>query len=442
MTSTSASYQQEAPLVPWWAVLIEGIAAIILGLLLLANPLTTTVILIQFLGIYWLVTGVIDIVRIFVDKTAWGWKLFTGIIGIIAGILIIQYPLWATLLVPTTLVWVFGFFGIVLGVVYLIQAFQGAGWGAGILGALSILFGILLLFNPFVAALGLPFVFGILAVVGGVLALFGSFRLRGLEKSMAEKAQATVQPVASRAGAAVGGVAETAAGAVGAGVSGVAAVGAGAVGAAAGAAAAGSMMADTGEKMAETVQETASTATAEVSEAVSDVVEKTSDVGVAVVEADAVTVDKVLEFLGLSDPDDLKKFNQGLEYVEGIGPVFAEKLRGVGATTLLDLLQRGATSKGRDVLAEGSGISGSMILKWVNHVDLYRVKGVGSEYADLLEASGVDTVVELAQRNPGNLAEKMVAVNEEKNLVRRTPVQSQVEEWVDQAKKLPRVISY
>jgi predicted flap endonuclease-1-like 5' DNA nuclease len=138
----------------------------------------------------------------------------------------------------------------------------------------------------------------------------------------------------------------------------------------------------------------------------------------------------------------LKKFHQGLEYVEGIGPVFAEKLRGVGVATLLDLLERGATSKGRDELAEGSGIGGSQILKWVNHVDLYRVKGVGSEYADLLEASGVDTVVELAQRNPANLAEKIVAVNEEKNLVRRTPVQSQVEEWVDQAKKLPRVISY
>jgi predicted flap endonuclease-1-like 5' DNA nuclease len=187
--------------------------------------------------------------------------------------------------------------------------------------------------------------------------------------------------------------------------------------------------------MAETVPDTASEVKAEDVEAVTDVAEKASDVG-------AAAVDKILEFLGLSDPDDLKKFHQGLEYVEGIGPVYAEKLRGAGVVTLLDLLERGATSMGRDELAEESGIGGSQILKWVNHVDLYRVKGVGSEYADLLEASGVDTVVELAQRNPVNLAEKIVAVNEEKNLVRRTPVQSQVEEWVDQAKNLPRVISY
>jgi uncharacterized membrane protein HdeD (DUF308 family)/predicted flap endonuclease-1-like 5' DNA nuclease len=429
--------------VPWWAVLIEGIAAIILGLLLLANPLTTTVILIQFLGIYWLVVGVVDIVRIFVDRTAWGWKLFTGIIGIIAGLLIIQYPLWATLLVPATLVWVFGFLGIVLGVIYLIQAFQGAGWGAGILGVLSILFGILLLMNTFAAALSLPFIIGILAIVGGVLALFGAFRLRGLEKSMAEKARAAAQPVASRAGTTVSGAAEAAAGVAEAGVSSVSAAGAGVVGAAAtGVAAAGAVAAGAGEKMAETVPDTASEVKAEVAEAVSDVAEKASEAGEAVVEAGAAAVDKILEFLGLSDPDDLKKFQQGLEYVEGIGPVFAEKLRGTGVATLLDLLERGATPKGRDELAEGSGIGGSQILKWVNHVDLYRVKGVGSEYADLLEASGVDTVVELAQRNPANLAEKIVAVNEEKNLVRRIPVQSQVEEWVDQAKKLPRVISY
>ena len=93
-------------------------------------------------------------------------------------------------------------------------------------------------------------------------------------------------------------------------------------------------------------------------------------------------------------------------------------------------------------LVEATGISGKLILKWVNHADLYRIKGVGSEYADLLEAAGVDTVMELAQRNPANLLPRMLEVNEEKKLVRRTPVQSQVDDWVGQAKTMQRVIQY
>jgi uncharacterized membrane protein HdeD (DUF308 family) len=173
-----ATMTSEERVVPWWVVLIEGIAAIIIGVLLLANPRVTTAVLIQFLGIYWFIVGIIDIVRIFMDSSMWGWKLFSGIIGILAGIAIIQYPLWATLLVPAVLVWVFGFFGIIIGIIGLIQAFQGAGWGAGILGVLSILFGLLLIFNAFVASLTLPFIFGILGIVGGLAALVMAFRMR------------------------------------------------------------------------------------------------------------------------------------------------------------------------------------------------------------------------------------------------------------------------
>lgn len=131
-----------------------------------------------------------------------------------------------------------------------------------------------------------------------------------------------------------------------------------------------------------------------------------------------------------------------LSYVEGIGDVYAGKLKAVGLNSPQDLLNRGATPKGRKDLAEGTGISEHLILEWVNHVDLYRIKGVGSEYADLLEASGVDTVVELAQRNPVNLFNHMLEVNSEKNLVRRPPTQSQVEDWISQAKDLPRVVTY
>ena len=173
-----ATMSPQEKLVPWWVVLIEGIAAIIIGILLLVNPRIITVVLIQFLGFYWFIVGIIDIVRIFMDSSMWGWKLFSGIIGILAGIAIINYPLWASVLVPTVLVWVFGFFGIMIGVIGLIQAFQGAGWGAGILGILSILFGLLLLVNAFVASFTLPFIFGILSVVGGIAALVMAFRMR------------------------------------------------------------------------------------------------------------------------------------------------------------------------------------------------------------------------------------------------------------------------
>jgi predicted flap endonuclease-1-like 5' DNA nuclease len=128
--------------------------------------------------------------------------------------------------------------------------------------------------------------------------------------------------------------------------------------------------------------------------------------------------------------------------VEGIGPKFAEKLTKAGVSTTDALLKVGATPKGRKELAEKTGIGDALILKWVNHVDLYRIKGVGSEYSELLEAAGVDTVPELAQRKANNLVQKMTAVNLEKKLVRKLPVESQVADWIEQAKKLPRVITY
>ena len=128
--------------------------------------------------------------------------------------------------------------------------------------------------------------------------------------------------------------------------------------------------------------------------------------------------------------------------VEGVGTKFAEKLIKAGVSTTDGLLKAGATPKGRKALAEKTGIGDALILKWVNHVDLYRIKGVGSEYSELLEAAGVDTIPELAQRKAGNLIQKIVAVNMEKKLVRKLPVESQVADWIEQAKKLPRVITY
>lgn len=128
--------------------------------------------------------------------------------------------------------------------------------------------------------------------------------------------------------------------------------------------------------------------------------------------------------------------------VEGIGETYALKLKGAGIGSLEALLEKGATPKGRKELAETSGISEKLILEWVNHADLYRIKGVGSEYSDLLEEAGVDTVVELSKRVPKHLFDKMVEINAAKKLVRKLPVEKQVADWVEQAKKLPRIVSY
>jgi len=131
-----------------------------------------------------------------------------------------------------------------------------------------------------------------------------------------------------------------------------------------------------------------------------------------------------------------------LETIEGIGGAYAEKLEQAGVVSLEALLEQGKTPKGRANLAEKTGISGKLVLKWVNRADLFRVKGIGEEYADLLEVAGVDTVPELAQRNAENLYNKMTEVNKERKLARRLPSQAQVAEWIDQAKALPRVLTY
>jgi len=128
--------------------------------------------------------------------------------------------------------------------------------------------------------------------------------------------------------------------------------------------------------------------------------------------------------------------------IEGIGEAYAAKLKAAGVGTVEALLEVGASPRGRKELAEKTGISPDLILKWVNRADLYRLKGIGQEFSDLLEAAGVDTVVELAQRNPENLYSIMVEVNEAKKLVRRMPTQAQVAEWVAEAKKLPRAVTY
>lgn len=134
--------------------------------------------------------------------------------------------------------------------------------------------------------------------------------------------------------------------------------------------------------------------------------------------------------------------NKKIEDIEGIGPATGEKLRAAGVKDTDSLLAHAKTAKMRKELAEASGLTEKQVLKFANMADLYRIKGVGSEYAELLEAAGVDTVPELAQRKAENLVKKMEEVNEEKKLTRRTPTLSDVESWVAQAKDLPRALEY
>jgi predicted flap endonuclease-1-like 5' DNA nuclease len=131
-----------------------------------------------------------------------------------------------------------------------------------------------------------------------------------------------------------------------------------------------------------------------------------------------------------------------LTEIEGIGEFYAEKLREIGIPTTDSLLERGSTPAGRKAIAEKAGISGKLVLEWVNRADLFRIKGVAEEYADLLEEAGVDTVPELAQRDAASLHETMGAVNARKKLVRALPAPSIVADWIEQAKKLPRVLKY
>ncbi len=131
-----------------------------------------------------------------------------------------------------------------------------------------------------------------------------------------------------------------------------------------------------------------------------------------------------------------------LETIEGIGEAFAKKLLQAGITTTESLLETGAGTKGRKEIAAKSNIASSLILRWVNHADLFRVKGIGGEYAELLEAAGVDSVPELGQRNAESLQQKLAEANERKRLVRKVPSVSQVKSWIASAKELPKVVTH
>ena len=137
-----------------------------------------------------------------------------------------------------------------------------------------------------------------------------------------------------------------------------------------------------------------------------------------------------------------KEIKMKIVDIQGIGPAYAQKLAKAGIRTTGALLKKGASAEGRKEIEAMTGIGNSLILEWVNLADLYRIKGVGSQYADLLEEAGVDTVVELSKRVANNLYGKMQQANQAKNLVNKMPILAQIEDWIKQAKKLPKVVTY
>jgi uncharacterized membrane protein HdeD (DUF308 family) len=175
------------PAVAWWVVLIGGVAMTIAGALLLFAPGMTTAVLIEVLGIYWLVYGVLSLVRIFVDQSGWGRKLAVGILGIVAGLVVLRHPLWSAALVPGTLIIFLGFVGIAVGVLEVVESMRGGGWGPAILGVASALFGLLLVFNPVPFLVALPVLIGVVAGSAGVIAVIIALAMRSDQAARARR---------------------------------------------------------------------------------------------------------------------------------------------------------------------------------------------------------------------------------------------------------------
>ena len=167
-----------------------------------------------------------------------------------------------------------------------------------------------------------------------------------------------------------------------------------------------------------------------------------ADEAAAVAAAEEAAAPEVVAEEPVADAPGTPERRGDIEEIEGIGPAFAEKLRGADVSSIDALLEKGATPEGRSTLVEQTGIDAVRVLRWVNHADLIRVVGIGPEFAELLEASGVDSVPELAQRNVENLVTALTETNDARSLVRRVPGAGEVTDWIEQAKALPRVVAH
>lgn len=176
MAETTASKSQSDI---WWVFLLEGIASILFGFLLITRPAETLVALVIFLGLYWLFVGVLELVRVFVDDTVpWYWSLIIGILGILAGILVLNHPIFSAIVLPTAIVVWLGILGVAIGIVAIVGAFTGGGVGSFIFGLINVIIGIILLGAPIPAAVAVPIVFGALLLIQGVILIVYAFKVR------------------------------------------------------------------------------------------------------------------------------------------------------------------------------------------------------------------------------------------------------------------------
>jgi uncharacterized membrane protein HdeD (DUF308 family)/predicted flap endonuclease-1-like 5' DNA nuclease len=396
---------------PRWLSIVLGIASIIFGWLIYTNPGVSLLAIAILLGMYFIVIGIVQIIGIFTGAAGSKiWKLVSGILAIIAGVLLLGNQVIGAAAVGMTFNFLIAFFAIITGIALLIDGFTGGGCLAVIFGILGIVLGVLLLFNPLQSLLTLPRVIGLLAIFGGIMAIIGAI-FRPSPPPPPTRMAAPTPPLAPPkvdVTKATGAVAATTA---------VAAA-------------------------------TARDVSGDVVKATDAAVDAAGD---AVTGAAAVAAAKasdagewVAEKFGAEDAIDWAKYK--LDYsgdsLSGLSPDLVEKLKAAEVSKPGDLLQLAANPAGRAKLAKATGVPEAVILRWVNQLDLRRVKGIGEAYADLLETAGVDTIAELAQRNPANLLNRITAVNAEHGLVVKLPSLTEVEDWIRQAKELPRIVTY
>jgi uncharacterized membrane protein HdeD (DUF308 family) len=163
---------------PWWVTLIQGLAAVVIGGLLMFQTAPTTVVLVLFLGWWWLISGIFELSSLFVDRTAWGWRVFTGLLSIIAGGYIVGNVLLGTAAVVLTATLLLGINGMIIGVADIVKAFQGAGWGKGLLGVFSLAIGAYITLNLPQFALIIPWVWGLFIAAFGIAAVVMAFQIK------------------------------------------------------------------------------------------------------------------------------------------------------------------------------------------------------------------------------------------------------------------------
>ncbi len=396
---------------PRWLSIVLGLASIIFGWLFLTNLGPTLLALSLVLGLYFLVIGIMELIAMVTGAPGSKlWKLISGVLAIIAGVLLLRHPIMGSIAISVTASWLIAFFAILTGIALLIDGFQGGGCLSVILGILGIVLGVLVLFNPLSGVLALPIMMGIMAIIAGITAILGAIFRPSPPPLPPVPVRTPVPPARTDVNRAVAGATAAGAGAVAA------------TKAAADSAATKTAAADTGV------------------DAVSDAA---SDVAKAATDKASDAAKWVGETMGVEDVDFAEvRLGWSEETLDGLPAGVLTNLKGIGVAKPADFLMKAATPAGRTELSKATGVPERNILRWANQLDLRRVKGIGEAYAVLLEASGVDTVTELAQRNAANLLNRMTAVNTEQGIAITLPTLVEVEDWIRQTKELPRVITY